>query len=124
MAAVEDGDAVDFVSAAADAAFAATHMATGPPAPAPPGSLEHFLVERYRLFAERRGRLVTAEVAHEPWELQPADAEIRLNRMAPPGVEFAGEPLVHVCRGVDALISTPAPVRSARAARTNALVAG
>lgn len=113
MAAVVDGEAVHYLSSTKDAVFASIHEPTGPPAPAPPGSLEHFLVERYRLFAERHGRLITAQVAHEPWPLQPARAEIRLNRMAPPGLAFDGEPLLHFSRSISALISAPTPVRAA-----------
>lgn len=47
----------------------------GPPAPAPPGSLRHFLVERYRLFAfdPAVGRLLTGEVAHDPYRIAPAE---------------------------------------------------
>jgi uncharacterized protein YqjF (DUF2071 family) len=89
------------------AAFEATYAPAGPPANAEEGSLEHFLVERYRLFSERRGRLITAVVAHEPWPLQPARARITVNEMAPPGLEFQGEPIVHFCRSVSAMISVP-----------------
>jgi uncharacterized protein YqjF (DUF2071 family) len=42
----------------------------GSPEPAREGSFEQFLVERYRLFAMKRGRLVTGEVWHEPYRLQ------------------------------------------------------
>jgi uncharacterized protein len=112
MAAVPDGDSVHYVSAAGEATFASTHAPTGPAAHVQPGSLEDFLFERYRLFAERNGRLITGEVAHAPWRLQPAEAEIRLNRMAPPGIPFHGEPLLHFCPSIDALISTPAPLRA------------
>jgi uncharacterized protein len=38
-------------------------------------TIEEFLVERYRLFAARRGRLLTGEVWHEPYLLQEADVE-------------------------------------------------
>jgi uncharacterized protein len=107
MAAVADGDAVHYLSSAGEAAFCSTFAPAGPPARALPGSLEEFLVERYRLFAERRGRLITAQVAHEPWPLQPAQADIRLNRMAPRGLHFRGEPLLHFSRSVDAVISAP-----------------
>lgn len=34
---------------------------------AEPGSLEHFLVERYRLFSVRRGQVFTGEVRHAPY---------------------------------------------------------
>jgi uncharacterized protein YqjF (DUF2071 family) len=58
------------------ACFAAGWRTTGAPAVAVPGSLEQFLVERYALFAWRRGRLVCGEIAHPPWQLAPADVRI------------------------------------------------
>lgn len=44
----------------------------GEPALAEPGSLNHFLVERYRLFAwqQKRQRLFCGEVSHDPYTLQ------------------------------------------------------
>jgi uncharacterized protein YqjF (DUF2071 family) len=116
MAVVPDGEAVHYLSSSEEAAFASSFRPTGPPARARRGSLEEFVIERYRLFAARRGRLITAQVEHEPWPLQPACAELRLNRMAPPGLDFSGEPLLHFCRGVDARISAPRPVRPTGAA--------
>jgi uncharacterized protein len=112
-----DGDRVHYLSSRRGASFAAWYGPVGAPAVAQPRSLEHFLVERYRLFAQRRGRLVTAEVAHAPWELQPTEARIELNRMAPPGVTFDGEPVLHFARSVDALISAPWPVEGAAPSR-------
>lgn len=39
------------------------------------GTLEHWLTERYCLFAaDRRGRVYRGDIAHEPWPLQPAEA--------------------------------------------------
>jgi uncharacterized protein len=116
MAAATDGDRVHYVSTRTGAAFSASYGPAAPPEGAAAGSLEHFLVERYRLFAERRGRLITAEVAHEPWRLQPAAARIDLNRMAPPGLSFDGAPLLHFSRSLDARISTPQLVRDPRLA--------
>jgi uncharacterized protein len=113
MLVVREADCVHYLSACDAAAFAATYAPTGEAEPAVPGTLEHFLVERYRLFSNRRGRLVTAEVAHEPWPLQRAEAEISLNRMAPPGLAFSGEPLLHFCGSVEARISAPVALRSA-----------
>lgn len=43
---------------------------------APPGSLEHFLTERYVLFsANRAGRVFLGRVDHVPWTLRPAVLE-------------------------------------------------
>ena len=45
-----------------------------------PGSLGAFLTERYRFHtADDRGRLYHGDVAHEPWELAPAWADIGVN---------------------------------------------
>jgi uncharacterized protein len=105
-----DGTRIHYVSARGPAAFAASYEPAAPGALASDSSLEHWLVERYRLFARRGGRLVTAEVAHPPWTLQPVDARIELNTLEPRGVRFRGEPLLHFSPGVDALVSVPAPV--------------
>lgn len=112
MTTVVNGASVHYLAAGDDVAFAASYEPSGPAALARPGSLEHFLVERYRLFAERRGRLVTAVVEHEPWPLQQATARIELNQMAPAGVAFRGEPVLHYARAVEAVISAPELVRS------------
>lgn len=45
----------------------------GEPIPrAEPGSIEHFLTERYWLFTKRRGKIMGGRVAHEPWSLRAA----------------------------------------------------
>ena len=51
--------------------------------PAAAGTLEHWLVERYCLYAlGRKQRLYRAQIHHLPWRLQPAEAEIERNTMA------------------------------------------
>ena len=107
MTTATDGERVHYVSAGAGRAFAASYAPTGAVRPAQEGTLERFLVERYRLFSERRGRLLTATVEHEPWPLQPAQARIHLNTMAPPGVALEGLPLVNYSHSVSARISAP-----------------
>lgn len=42
---------------------------SGEASPAPVGSLAHFLVERYSLYAYSRGRLLRGRVSHEPYPL-------------------------------------------------------
>lgn len=64
------------------AAFAAVYDLAGETAPATPGTLEHFLTERYCLFAERRGKVVCGEVAHERWQLSAANIELERCDMA------------------------------------------
>jgi uncharacterized protein YqjF (DUF2071 family) len=69
-----------------------TYRSAGSAAPAEPGTLEHFLAERYCLYTFDEGRLWRAEIHHPPWPLQEANAEIELNTMAPDGLEVDGEP--------------------------------
>jgi len=46
---------------------------TGTEAEAEPGSLDFFLVERYRLFSGQPGRVRTGRVWHEPYRLSPVE---------------------------------------------------
>jgi uncharacterized protein len=70
-----------------------------------PGSLEYFLTERYCLYAQDAGRLKRAEIHHEPWPLQPAEAEIEENTMPPSGIELLDEaPLLHFSARQDVVI--------------------
>jgi hypothetical protein len=75
------------------------------------GSLEHFLAERYCLFAVKGTTLLCAEVHHEPWTLRAASGEIRENTMArAAGIEVTGAPILHATRGVDAVVWGPEPL--------------
>jgi uncharacterized protein len=70
-----------------------------------PRSLAHFLTERYCLYADDGGRLKRAEIHHEPWPLQPAEAEIVENTMPPSGIELLDEdPLLHFSARQDVVI--------------------
>jgi uncharacterized protein YqjF (DUF2071 family) len=88
-----------------DRRFAARYRPSGPVFTAQPGSLEHFLAERYCLYALDHGSLHRADIHHPPWPLQEAEAEIAVNTMAPPGLELPPErPLLHFARRQDVLI--------------------
>jgi hypothetical protein len=71
--------------------FSARYRPTGEAAEPPTGTLEHFLAERYCLYALDRGRLHRAEIHHPPWTLRPAEAAIELNTMAPDGLSLPHE---------------------------------
>jgi uncharacterized protein YqjF (DUF2071 family) len=88
--------------------FEGRYRPVGDPAPPRPGSLEHFLVERYCLYAlDDDEQLLRAEIHHPPWPLQEADAVIELNTMAPRGSELADEPaLLHFSARQDVVIWT------------------
>ncbi|MFL5944988.1 MAG: YqjF family protein [Gaiellaceae bacterium] len=84
-------------------AFSATYGPDGAVFTAEPGSLEHFLTERYCLYAEHEGELHRAEIHHRPWPLQPARARIDLNTM-PPLKVADDDPLLHYSARQDVVI--------------------
>jgi uncharacterized protein YqjF (DUF2071 family) len=76
------------------ARFEAAYAPAGEVFHAEPGSLEHFLTERYCLYSSPGSvggpgdRLYRAEVHHRPWPLQPAEAELDAGSL----LESAGLP--------------------------------
>jgi hypothetical protein len=80
---------------------------TGLEAPPAPGSLEHWLTERYCLYTlDERGDVLRADIHHPPWPLRTAQAAFALNTMADPyGLELNDPPaLLHFARRQDVLI--------------------
>jgi hypothetical protein len=81
------GDAVDYRSVrvhrnAAPAEFSAWYRPTGPVYHAAPGTLDHWLTERYCLYGSKNPeRVVYGEIHHPQWPLQPAEVELRMNTM-------------------------------------------
>ena len=105
MSLSREGESVRYESRRRGAEFVARYGPAGPVAAARPGTLEHFLVERYALFAVRRGRTYRADVTHEPWPLQPAAVSVEACTLPPLRVESA--PLAHFAREVHARIAGP-----------------
>jgi len=65
------------------AELAARYRPTGSVSLSMPGTLDHWLTERYCLYAvDRASRIYRAEIHHRPWPLQPAEAGIDVNTMA------------------------------------------
>jgi uncharacterized protein YqjF (DUF2071 family) len=88
-------------------AFRATYWPSSAVAEARPGTLEHFLTERYCLYTtDRGGTILRADVHHAPWPLQQARAEIQENLMAQPqGIKIEGPPtLLHFSRRLDVVV--------------------
>lgn len=81
-----------------------------------PGTLEHFLVERYCLYTVHGGRVRRADIHHPRWELQAARAELAENTMTvAAGVSLpTREPLLHYARRQDVVIWPPASVPADR----------
>jgi uncharacterized protein YqjF (DUF2071 family) len=94
---------------APSARFRAVYEPTGPVYQAKPGTLDHFLVERYCLFnMNRSGEAGYIDIHHPPWPLQPAVATIELNTMAlAAGITLPDTPpLVHFARSLQVLVWT------------------
>ena len=70
---------------------------TGPPNPAKPGTLDHFLIERYTLYTEKSGTLMRGRVYHTPYPVQPAKvSSVKEDMIAAAGIKRPDvAPLVH-----------------------------
>jgi uncharacterized protein len=90
-------------------AFRAEYGPCGSAFAASPGSLEHFLTERYCLYVVDRGRVLRADIHHPPWPLRPATADLAENRVAlSQGVELPPHPpLLHYSRRQDVVVWSP-----------------
>ena len=88
----------------------ATYRPRGEASPAAAGTLEHFLAERYCLYAHDDGRLWRGEIHHLPWPLQAAEAEIAANTIPPDGLEVEGDPHLMYSGLQDVLIWPLEPV--------------
>jgi uncharacterized protein YqjF (DUF2071 family) len=87
---------------AGSAELAVRYRPTGPVAPGEPGTLEHFLTERYCLYTADGGRLYRAELHHAPWLLRPAEASIESATISP--VVLEGEPHLLYAATQDVLV--------------------
>ncbi len=83
------------------------------PAPATPGTLEHFLAERYLLFADTGRGLRRGQVHHTPYPLQVSEVtEWDESLIAALGLERpAGEPIAHYAERVQVEIFGLTPLR-------------
>lgn len=103
------GDEVTFRSqrvapGPASARFRARYRPLGPADEPQPGTLVHFLTERYCLYAVgRRGDVSRIDILHPPWPLRQAEGEIELNTMtAPIGLRLPdARPLFHYAERQD-----------------------
>ena len=90
--------------------FSARFQPSSEPTLSAPGSLEHWLTERYCLYAmSPSGALFRGEVHHDPWPLQKAEAEIEENELLRPhGFSVNGPPvLLHFSRRLDVIVWSP-----------------
>lgn len=71
-----------------------------------PGSLEHWLSERYCLYTVVRNSVYRAEIHHAQWPLQDAEAEIESNTMPAPAKISLPQipPLLHFSKQLQVLV--------------------
>ncbi|HEX8075156.1 MAG TPA: DUF2071 domain-containing protein [Thermoleophilaceae bacterium] len=116
-ASLDDGDpGVSFRSVRTQsdgppASLRVEYRASGPAGEPVPGTLDHWLTERYCLYTvDARGRLLRGDIHHRPWVLAPATAAIGENTMGGQiGVELAAPPLLHVAAPQDVVFWRLAP---------------
>ena len=100
------------------AEFVSRYRPVGEVSTAQPGTLEHWLTERYCLYAvDQRGGVYRAEIHHAPWPLQHAELAITTNTLAQAsGFNLAGsstdQPLLHFSRRQDVLVWLPSRVKT------------
>lgn len=89
-----------------EADFRARYRPVAPVQLREPGSLEHWLTERYCLYTEVNGSVFRAEVHHQQWPLQDAECEISVNTVASAaGVVLPPiPPLLHFSRKLEVLV--------------------
>jgi uncharacterized protein YqjF (DUF2071 family) len=85
------------------AGCAITYGGEGAPSPAAPGTLEHFLAERYVLYAAQGFRLYQARVHHAPYPLQAGAVDgLEEDLVSAAGIARpATAPLAHYASSVD-----------------------
>ena len=93
--------------AAGGPAFEACYRPISAPYESQAGTLEHWLTERYCLYAQAPdGAILRNEVHHIPWPLQKAEAEITQNSyFAAHGLDIGGPPaLLHFASRIDVVV--------------------
>ena len=77
---------------------------------AEPGSLEHWLTERYCLYAaDRRGRIFRGDIHHQKWPLESGEAELEqidMTRLLGASLPDS-RPVVHVAERIDVIAWWP-----------------
>ncbi len=91
------------------AIFGSRYRGVGKAFQTKPGTLEHFLTERYCLYSlTAKGQLLRGEIHHPPWELQMAEAEIADNSMTAGLIApLPGAPMLHFSERQDVVVWAP-----------------
>jgi hypothetical protein len=116
MSSVARADAIEYRSRrlGEPAEFAATYEPKGSEEEPRPGSIEHFLTERYCLYAiDRSARPYRLDIHHLPWRLRSADARFDRNTVAAAaGIALpASAPLLHFSKRQDMVAWRPVRIQ-------------
>ena len=107
MSLSENATRIDYRSHRGEARFEGSYRPSSETYFAAQGTLEHWLTERYCLYArDAQGTLWANDVHHAPWPLQRAEAEIRVNTMLAPHQLSVPDvpPLLHFAKRVDVVV--------------------
>ena len=108
MSSTEAGNKILYASRrlSVSAEFRGTYCPTAEVRLRDEGSIEHWLTERYCLYATHEGQVYRGEIHHQPWPLQDAEAEFEINTVAAAaGIKLpATAPLLHFARKLEVLI--------------------
>lgn len=93
MRVVKQGESIVYSSRRGQARWSSRYGPIGPFERARPGTIEHWLTERYCLYSASGGRIFRAEIHHAPWPLEKAAVELRENTIAEAaGIRLPGIP--------------------------------
>jgi uncharacterized protein len=95
------------------ARFAVAYAPLGEPVSPAPGSLDHWLLERYCCYGvDRLLGVLRTEIQHPPWRVRQAEVQLGENTLASAhGLTLHGPPLAHLGRRQDVLFWAPQRVR-------------
>ncbi len=91
---------------ASEAQLRTSYRPIGPAVLRRPGSLEQWLTERYCLYTVHAGRVFRAEIHHQPWRLQDAEAIFELNTTASAShiALLSTSPILHFAKKLEVLV--------------------
>ncbi|MCP8969881.1 YqjF family protein [Ectobacillus ponti] len=78
--------------------FAASYKPASAPFRTQPGSLEHWLTERYCLYTDKGNQLYRGDISHDPWELQLAVCDLEYETLSAPFSRSSPDVLLHYAR--------------------------
>ena len=107
------GDSISYSSQRGNAVWRASYAPISDVRLAAAGTIEHFLTERYCLYAVHGRRVYRGDIHHAPWPLQKPRAEIQENTVAQAaGIALAGPPAaLSFTREIEVLIWWPCGIR-------------